>query len=194
MGSLVKVVGDQLVVANYRVAGPGYILYVSEGRSAYGWNYIADTVTEEDYVAYWTEDTIYQKGDQVSYLGSIWESTLDDNVWTPGVCGWFDTVAANTWIQPTGAHDAYKQGTIISHLGKLWVSLVDANVWAPAVSGWREYLAGAPTDAAPAAWIQPTGAHDAYQTNDQVTHNEQIWTSTIDANVWEPGVYGWVTD
>ena len=136
MGSLVKVVGDQLCVSNYRVAGPGYILYVSEGRSAYGWNYIADTVTEEDYVAYWTEDTIYQKGDQVSYLGSIWESTLDDNVWEPGISGWFDTVAANTWIQPTGAHDAYQTNDQVTHNEQIWTSTIDANVWEPGVYGW----------------------------------------------------------
>ena len=40
-------------------------------------------------------------------------------------------------------------------------------------------------------WIQPTGAHDAYNTGDKVTHNSKHWISTVDANVWEPGVYGW---
>ncbi len=40
-------------------------------------------------------------------------------------------------------------------------------------------------------WIQPTGAHDAYNTGDKVSHNEKHWISDIDANVYEPGVYGW---
>ena len=40
-------------------------------------------------------------------------------------------------------------------------------------------------------WVQPTGAHDAYAKDSIVRHNGQIWISTIDANVWEPGVYGW---
>lgn len=40
-------------------------------------------------------------------------------------------------------------------------------------------------------WKQPTGAQDAYNKGDQVRHVEKIWTSDIDANVWEPGVYGW---
>lgn len=40
-------------------------------------------------------------------------------------------------------------------------------------------------------WIQPTGAHDAYNKGDKVTHNEKHWVSDIDANVYEPGVYGW---
>lgn len=40
-------------------------------------------------------------------------------------------------------------------------------------------------------WKQPTGAQDAYNKGDQVRHVEKIWTSDIDANVWEPGIYGW---
>jgi len=36
-------------------------------------------------------------------------------------------------------------------------------------------------------WVQPTGAHDAYQMGDMVTWKGWIWESTIDANVWEPG-------
>lgn len=40
-------------------------------------------------------------------------------------------------------------------------------------------------------WIQPTGAHDAYNTGDKVSHNGKHWICTMDANVYEPGVYGW---
>ena len=40
-------------------------------------------------------------------------------------------------------------------------------------------------------WVQPTGAHDAYNTGDKVTHNGKTWVSDVDNNVWEPGVYGW---
>lgn len=40
-------------------------------------------------------------------------------------------------------------------------------------------------------WIQPTGAHDAYAEGAKVTHNGKKWTSDVNANVWEPGVYGW---
>ena len=39
--------------------------------------------------------------------------------------------------------------------------------------------------------VQPLGSEDAYRKGDQVRHTEKIWTSDIDANVWEPGVYGW---
>jgi hypothetical protein len=42
-----------------------------------------------------------------------------------------------------------------------------------------------------AAWKQPLGAHDAYQTGAKVTHNGKTWESSVDNNTWEPGVYGW---
>lgn len=45
-------------------------------------------------------------------------------------------------------------------------------------------------------WVQPTGAHDAYNKGDKVSHLGKHWVSDIDANVYEPSVYGWdeVTD
>lgn len=39
-------------------------------------------------------------------------------------------------------------------------------------------------------WIQPSSTNP-YMAGDKVTHNGQTWISTIDNNVWEPGVYGW---
>ena len=40
-------------------------------------------------------------------------------------------------------------------------------------------------------WKQPTGASDAYNQGDKVSHNDKHWISNVNANVWEPGVYGW---
>lgn len=40
-------------------------------------------------------------------------------------------------------------------------------------------------------WSPPVGAHDAYNKGDKVSHKNKNWVSTADANVWEPGVYGW---
>lgn len=39
-------------------------------------------------------------------------------------------------------------------------------------------------------WEQPSSTNP-YMTGDKVRHNGKIWISTIDNNVWEPGVYGW---
>lgn len=33
--------------------------------------------------------------------------------------------------------------------------------------------------------------HDAYAKGDRVTDNGKVWESTIDGNVWAPGVSGW---
>jgi hypothetical protein len=46
--------------------------------------------------------------------------------------------------------------------------------------------------AAVAPWVQPLGGADAYRLGARVTHNGQTWTNTgSDANVWEPGIFGW---
>lgn len=47
------------------------------------------------------------------------------------------------------------------------------------------------TDTGTPIWTQPLGGHDAYKTGDVVSHKDQLWVSTVDGNVWEPGVYGW---
>lgn len=39
-------------------------------------------------------------------------------------------------------------------------------------------------------WEQPDSTN-AYQIGDKVRYNGKIWESTIDNNVWAPGVYGW---
>jgi len=42
-------------------------------------------------------------------------------------------------------------------------------------------------------WVQPTGAHDAYNTGDRVTFEGSVYESTINDNVWSPEAYpqGW---
>ena len=42
-------------------------------------------------------------------------------------------------------------------------------------------------------WVQPTGAHDAYNTGDKVTYNGKRYVSLIDANVYSQDAYpaGW---
>lgn len=62
--------------------------------------------------------------------------------------------------------------------------------WTPdtAVSLWVSI--SDPTEEYP-EWIQPAGAHDAYEKGDKVSHLDKHWISDIDANVYEPSVYGW---
>jgi hypothetical protein len=95
----------------------------------------------------------------------------------------------SAWAPPTGSHDAYPLNATVTSGGKTWTNLTANNVWSPGVAGWREVVA---TGAAPAAWVQPVGAVDAYKLGVKVTYGGKTWTNTgSDANVWQPGVYGW---
>lgn len=116
------------------------------------------------------------------------------------------------WAQPSGAHDAYNQGDIVNYNGTLYQSTINGNVWPPDVypAGWTVYEATTePEEPKPEpepepdpepeepptypAWVQPTGAHDAYNTGDIVNYNGTLYKSTMDGNVWAPDAYpqGW---
>ena len=95
------------------------------------------------------------------------------------------------------ATSPYMTGDVCTENGTVYRSTHDDNVWSP--SEYPNYWEVATDDWAPVepepemypAWVQPTGAHDAYSSGDTVSHNGKNWRSTVDGNVWEPGVYGW---
>lgn len=88
---------------------------------------------------------------------------------------------------------SYDAGNIRSYEGELY-RCVQAHTsqsdWTPdkAVALWTKI--GDPTVEFP-EWSQPVGAHDAYNKGDKVSFDNKHWESSIDANVWQPGVYGW---
>lgn len=202
MGRLVRMHNGDVLVAHNFVATPEYTLYVADyaggATPPHGWEYYADDVELSDFAPPWTQpadaSTAYALGDIVMHDGARWRSLVVGNVWEPGVSGWRDADAdVPAWIQPTGAHDAYAEDAVVQHGGDYWRSTTAANVWTPGVSGWRRVAMVAPdgTVTIP-AWVQPSGAGDAYALGARVTHNGQTWESTVAANVWAPGVYGWV--
>lgn len=202
MGRLVRKFGTDIVIAAEFVHAPGYQVTVAQfeggGTPPDGWGFFVEDVTHEDFAAPWVQpigsEDSYALGAIVEHQGTRWRSTIAGNVWEPGVSGWRDADAETPeWIQPTGAHDAYVMGAIVKFGADLYASVLDANVWAPNVTGWRKTALIAPdgTVSIP-EWVQPTGAQDAYGLGAQVTHNGQVWTSTVANNVWEPGVFGWV--
>ena len=116
------------------------------------------------------------------------------------------------WSQPAGAHDAYNVGDIVNYNGTLYQSTINGNVWSPDVypAGWTVYEATTePEEPKPEPepepdpepeepptypeWVQPTGAHDAYNTGDIVRYNGRLYKSIINGNVWAPSAYpqGW---
>lgn len=76
-----------------------------------------------------------------------------------------------------------------TYAGKVWevYAPVGDNLYAPDLvpAIWREVVVTPP---GPQPWVAPTGAHDAYKKGDRVTFGGFTWESTVDANVWEPGV------
>lgn len=93
------------------------------------------------------------------------------------------------WVQPTDASNAYTSGDVQIHSGKTWESTVDYNVWEPGVSGWREE----PEDGSVPTYVPPTGQHDAYNTGELVTFENDVYKALQDGLVWSPTEYpqGW---
>lgn len=75
-------------------------------------------------------------------------------------------------------------------LYKCLTAHVSQNSWTPADSPSLWVRIDDPAAEWP-EWVQPTGSTDAYAKGAKVSHNGKHWTSDADANVWEPGVYGW---
>ena len=87
----------------------------------------------------------------------------------------------------------YKIGERVRHNGVLYKVLqahTSQNDWTPdaAVSLFTKVLITDPETTT--EWQQPDSTNP-YKKGDKVTHNGSTWISTVDNNVWEPGVYGW---
>lgn len=109
------------------------------------------------------------------------------------------------WVQPLGATDAYNIGDQVIYNGKKYESVINANVWSPDAypAGW-ELIADTAVEPEPEPgedsseddvpdFVQPSGAHDAYNTGDRVKYNGHVYESTINNNIWSPDAYptGW---
>lgn len=87
----------------------------------------------------------------------------------------------------------YHTGERHLHNGVLYKCLQDHTsqpTWTPAESPSLWVRIDDPAIKWP-EWVQPVGSTDAYPMGAKVSHNGSHWTSTVDGNVWEPGVYGW---
>lgn len=183
--------------------GEGFEKYILINRidSIFSWKYL-NTITEiaENYVQ-WSDNRFYTANEKVAYLGKLYvviQSHQSQPGWTPdAVTALFapKTVSgiASAWVQPIGATDAYLIGDQVQHGGFTWSTLIAANVWEPGIAGTESLWVKVPNIEVPTgypAWVQPTGAGDAYDLNEQVSHNGFNWKSLVDANVWEPGGVG----
>lgn len=93
------------------------------------------------------------------------------------------------WAYPV----AYKTGQIRRYKGTLYKCVQNHTSqadWTPDTASSLWSKTNDPAEEWP-EWSQPVGAHDAYSKGAKVSHKEKHWISTVDSNVWEPGVYGW---
>lgn len=87
----------------------------------------------------------------------------------------------------------YAVGDRLYYEGKLWrvlIGHVSQEAWRPDVtpSLFAEVLI--PDPSVIPEWVQP-GSTNPYMKGDKVKHNGKVWISTMDYNVFEPGVAGW---
>lgn len=61
--------------------------------------------------------------------------------------------------------------------------------WTPDVSPSLFAIVLIPDENVIPEWVQPDSTN-GYSIGDKVVHNGSIWASTVDNNIWEPGVVG----
>lgn len=105
---------------------------------------------------------------------------------------------ARAWLAPTGAHDQYRAGEyMIWTDGAVYKCLSDT-VYSPAdyAAAWEKDGAGTggetEADDYP-AFVQPTGAHDAYGIGAKVTYEGKRYICKMANCVYSPAAYpaGW---
>lgn len=162
----------------------------------------------------WETTRAYAVGDIVSYgtnsvgdpqLYKVVQAHTSQADWTPDAAPalydafGLDDAGYPLWAQPSGAHDAYNVGDIVNYNGTLYESIISGNVWSPDVypAGWQLVESGGGTEPEEPAtypdWVQPTGAHDAYNKGDIVSYKGTLYRSLVDGNTWSPDTYpaGW---
>lgn len=159
----------------------------------------------------WTIGTEYKTGDIVRYKGVLYRCLQNDTaqqIFPPDtyISGWKcvdepDEHGIHPFSQPLGATDTYMKGDKVSFEGAYYQSNIDYNVWSPTAypQGWTKLDGtgespepGGDDDEYP-AFVQPTGAHDAYNIGDKVTYNGHRYECTMNNNAYSPDAYpqGW---
>lgn len=127
--------------------------------------------------------SIIERARQLRAVIESLAETLDD-----------ESAAESVELFPTWATDTdYAVGDRRRYEGLLYKCLqahTSQETWNPAdaPSLWAKVLIPDPGEIP--EWEQPESTNP-YMMGDKVRHNEKIWISVIDNNVWEPGVYGW---
>lgn len=97
------------------------------------------------------------------------------------------------FVEKWESGENYKTGKRLEYNGVIYKALQDhtsQEEWTPDKSPSLFAKVLIPDANTIPEWEQPDSTNP-YMTGDKVTHNGDIWVSTCDNNIWEPGVYGW---
>ena len=121
----------------------------------------------DDWVNPATALTRPMKGAKRTHKGKLWRSTIDHNVFEPGVSGWkleaeTDPETGETiyppFNRPSGAHDAYEAGDRITWTdGEVYEAKRDGVEWDPgnAPGDWAHIIPATPIEPAPEPGPEP---------------------------------------
>ena len=170
-------------------------------------------------IRYWKEDADYLRGalvvdpvDNVPYWamhdngptsGQVHKPSESPTIWTH--CHGTSPETARPFVSE--GYNPYMTGHYSTENGGIFECLQDNVVHAPSVlpNAWKKHEEGGEsggstetggseenpgTDEIP-EWVQPDGSNP-FAKGAVVKRNGKIWESTVDNNVWEPGVYGWI--
>lgn len=127
------------------------------------------------------------KQSEVMHLRGVIEAAMDGTVDDETALG------AVTLFPAWDSTAIYREGKRVRYGGVLYKCLqahTAQESWDPvsAPSLWAKVLI--PGENTIPAWERPDSTNP-YSKGDKVTHNGKTWVSTVDENIWEPGVYGW---
>ena len=122
----------------------------------------------------------YNMGDRVMFNGLAYQSVVDGNVWSPTDHpeGWVEIDLPEEPEDPENPEEPEDPEPPEEPEEPEEPAEPDE----PEPEG--------PGDDYP-EWVQPTGAHDAYNTGDRVTFEGRAYESISDGNTWSPITAGW---
>lgn len=195
---------DKAKLMKIRALLDKYMPYILENPAEI--NYAAECMYDWTPAAYVVGDV--RKYNEIPYKCVQAHDSSANSGWTPPTVPalWMeyhgtDKTSARNWIAPTGAHDMYKKGEwMIWTDGSLYECLSDT-AYSPTelASAWKkDGEEETPTEPETPAetiadFVQPTGAHDAYNIGDKVRFEGKIYESLINGNTYSPAAYplGW---
>ena len=148
---------------------------------------VLEEVRDEDAMdkLYRDIDILKQKETSLDKIGKLVAKQVTDDTTALEIMMFYDE-----WMPDT----KYAQNEYLLYKNVLYKSLSEHTSqkdWKPDItpSLYTKVLVD-PTCETIFEWQQPDSTNP-YMTGDKVTHNGVTYISTVDNNVWEPGVYGW---